>query len=1357
MKAKAYLRRAFQIVFIIHLVCVSVPAQAVETTHNGITLSWDALPLTDIAPGPSETWNNNYYYQSAQFSPEGDWLSVRITLPAEYVEASNWGSRIYLYDPTTGSIMADTGTVYNWVLPVEDLELVASVPVNVTNNETWNAFMIGVDVSAGDDYSGFVIFLSASLSLRTSLEFNPDKSGGPDDNPWTVFDLSDGPGCPGEQGLPYYSVNTATLNLVVQDSDYISAGAGPEIATTRSWNKASSQQGMFGNGWTFPYESTLTTNCFGASLKKGSGQVVHYNARLCDPAPATFPFPAESPDGVLDTLTLMSGDYWIWEERSTKHQYRYDFLATNEHGEKTYRLTSLADKNGNTATLTYDPNGRISAITDAYGRSLSFTHDANGRCRTMTTPDGKTASYAYDGNGNLIQTLDLLGTEIAYTYDADNYMTSMRVADKTTTFVYDEADGWFHVASITDANGKTKTYRSPQYRRHEITDARGNITTYISDSAGRSLAVTNAVSAFTKWEYNYTSGLPASATDANGRTTLMEYDARGNLTKLTDPLGKVTTFTFDADDNMLTRTNALDQTWNYDYDGNGNLIGMTTPMGFQATMTYDVRGRLASMTDENNRTIAFTYDSFGNIETVKDPLNNTTTYEYDVYGINRTKRTTADGKSTQYEYDNNRRLTKETYADGTFRTYSYDACSLMASTDEKGNRTELTRDNLLNILRITNPLGNSVASEYDANSNLTSLTDALNHKYVNTYDSENRLTQIKNAAGTTLVKKYDAVGNMTELSDERGKKTFLTYDKNNRHATTIDPLGNTVTNQRDALGRITQVTNARGGQIGFAYDPDGRMTQKTYNGTVVATYGYDNAGNMTSVVDATGTTTYRYNALNKVDRIEYPDTTVLSFAYDQMGNVTTITYPGGLVVGYSYDLRNRVQAVTWDSQSISYQYDAAGNPLKIVRPNSTESIYAFDATNRIVEIDHQQGATSFAKMTYTRDAVGNIVRETNTLPVSPSVSGMTMAAHYTDANQIDTWRNHGYTYDADGNITQIKDIFTDEVSWSAVYDQQNRLTQLTRGTATATYAYDGAGNRTKAVVGGAERNYHYDHLGRLIYETDGSGAMRAQFIYAGERLVAQKNSGSSYFYHFDKAGNTLALTNASGGIVNAYAYTPFGQGAGSSGTLYNPFTYVGEFGVMSEGGNIYFMKNRYYDAVTGRFIQKDPIGFTGGQSNLYAYVGNNPVEQIDPAGTAWWEDIAVGAAAAGGYAAVLVATGTPVGWGVLAVGGAAMTLKKGYDLVTTQAPKTAEALEKAGQSVSRVGRASRYLVRTCEMSDRGTMDEKINMYYQQRGGQVGLWNVFVEAKDAMVDAAGESLKTAYKTVEVVSGLKKISP
>jgi RHS repeat-associated protein len=203
-----------------------------------------------------------------------------------------------------------------------------------------------------------------------------------------------------------------------------------------------------------------------------------------------------------------------------------------------------------------------------------------------------------------------------------------------------------------------------------------------------------------------------------------------------------------------------------------------------------------------------------------------------------------------------------------------------------------------------------------------------------------------------------------------------------------------------------------------------------------------------------------------------------------------------------------------------------------------------------------------------------------------------------------------YTHDADGNLVTI----TGSRAFSATVDPQNRMTAMSLNGTSTTYTYDGLENRVKATTGSTVRNYHYDHMGRLLFETDNSGYMTAIYVYAGAKLVAIKESGSSYFYHYDKLGNTVALTGSTGAIANAYAYLPFGELANSLGTLYNPFTYVGAYGVMSEGSNIYFMKNRYYDAVSGRFLQKDPLGFGSGDFNSYAYVGSNVVNRIDPFG-----------------------------------------------------------------------------------------------------------------------------------------------
>lgn len=96
-----------------------------------------------------------------------------------------------------------------------------------------------------------------------------------------------------------------------------------------------------------------------------------------------------------------------------------------------------------------------------------------------------------------------------------------------------------------------------------------------------------------------------------------------------------------------------------------------------------------------------------------------------------------------------------------------------------------------------------------------------------------------------------------------------------------------------------------------------------------------------------------------------------------------------------------------------------------------------------------------------------------------------------------------------------------------------------------------------------------------------------------------KPSNYLYCYHVDGTGNTIAMTNENQYITHKYAYSPFGillKRYGGS----QPFQYVGQYGVMAEqyDRDLYYMKARYYDADTGRFISEDPIGFDGGDVNL---------------------------------------------------------------------------------------------------------------------------------------------------------------
>src|SRR5882762_6445685 len=162
--------------------------------------------------------------------------------------------------------------------------------------------------------------------------------------------------------------------------------------------------------------------------------------------------------------------------------------------------------------------------------------------------------------------------------------------------------------------------------------------------------------------------------------------------------------------------------------------------------------------------------------------------------------------------------------------------------------------------------------------------------------------------------------------------------------------------------------------------------------------------------------------------------------------------------------------------------------------------------------------------------------------------------------------------------------------------------------------------------------FKYDPFGRRIYKSSSSGT--SIFAYDGDNLVEETNAsgaavaryeqtqnidepltmlsgGATSFYHADGLGSVTSLSNSGGALAQTYAYDSFGKQTSSSGSLTNAFQYTArEFDSES---SLYYMRARYFDPSTGRFISEDPIGFDGGE-NFYAYTRNSPVDLKDPFG-----------------------------------------------------------------------------------------------------------------------------------------------
>jgi len=185
------------------------------------------------------------------------------------------------------------------------------------------------------------------------------------------------------------------------------------------------------------------------------------------------------------------------------------------------------------------------------------------------------------------------------------------------------------------------------------------------------------------------------------------------------------------------------------------------------------------------------------------------------------------------------------------------------------------------------------------------------------------------------------------------------------------------------------------------------------------------------------------------------------------------------------------------------------------------------------------------------------------------------------------------------------------------YDAANRLIAAS-GYKPSTFAYDGDGNRITQSVGNGTYSYINDvatPLPVVIQESGPDGPIAYEY---GLGLIEAFSPEFNFFYHYDGLGSVIALTNAAGKPVAAYAYDPWGNSLldipDNVGTK-NKFRFTGE--AIDPGTNLYYLRARYYDPDTGRFLSRDPLHGAPAIPlllNRYIYTLNNPIRFRDPSG-----------------------------------------------------------------------------------------------------------------------------------------------
>jgi RHS repeat-associated protein len=381
----------------------------------------------------------------------------------------------------------------------------------------------------------------------------------------------------------------------------------------------------------------------------------------------------------------------------------------------------------------------------------------------------------------------------------------------------------------------------------------------------------------------------------------------------------------------------------------------------------------------------------------------------------------------------------------------------------------------------------------------------------------------------------------------------------------------------------------------------GETSPGVYESTI--TYGYDIADRLLTAADsASGTITLDYN---NIDRLVSQVTSQgsIAYTYDKVGRQKTMTVAGQPVVNYDYDDGNRLKQITQGSASVRFTYDDGDRLTSKTLPNGIATEYSYDSASRPKGIVYRLGSTVLGDLTYEYDQIGRRNKVGGTFARVNLPQALTVTTH-DDANRLTQREAATLTYDNNGNLTNDG---VNTYTWNA----RNELTSISGTGLNAAFTYDAFGRRSSKTINGSTTEFLYDDFD--VVQEKVSGIPSANMLMGGlDQTVTRTDAGGSFHFLTDALGSTLSLTDQTGTEVTQYTYEPFGQTSVSGSANGNTSQYTGR---ENDGTGLHYYRARYYSPTLQRFISEDPIGFAGGNFNLYSYVGNSPVDFSDPGGT----------------------------------------------------------------------------------------------------------------------------------------------
>lgn len=893
------------------------------------------------------------------------------------------------------------------------------------------------------------------------------------------------------------------------------------------------------------------------------------------------------------------------------------------------------DARGLTTTINYDTHYRPLQTIQPDGSKEAWQYDSQGRLVRYTNLEGTVTTWRYDGKGSLLQAIDALG----------------KPEQRSHLYTYDQ---WGNTLSYRRGSGDGQ-------------GADAVTETYVYDNWGNRIEVVDAAGNVDRYAYN-AKGLPTTLTNALGSIWTRSYDNLGRFIAVQNPLGNTAQYQYNSADQVTRQTAMGGEVWRHAYDLTGLLnTKVTNPLGHSWQLARDSFGRVTSTSTPSGLIVKTAYDPLGRVSQTTDAAGNVTQYKYGASGAPDAGLLVAVASptyQTSYRYDQRGRIAQVTQLLGkpsdasasnlVAHTWHFAYNTLgqrISATSPAGHTTLYTYDALGRLIKTTDSLNNTTVQSWDAHGRLLTVTDAKGNPHRFDYDKAGRLMQETRPGGGTTRFQYDAVGQLTQRTDAGGNTRRYQYDKAGSLTTEEYQLAGLTLDQRityqynsnnqllsyaqqdgqgqsisattyqlDALGRITDRLIQLGGlatayNLGQSYHPDGQLAGHAYPDGSQAQYSYQQG---------------------QLTQVRLPNGSAISYGNYQWMQPTKIQTPGATTI-QTFDALRRPTSITVQGaanqtlMSRGYQYDPVGNITQITSDLGVTE-YSYDPLGRLTQAkpDAALQAMGLPSEQYSYDSVHN----------------RTSSSH-----QPGVWG-----YNADNQLTQYPAKQNDQVLATQVqYTLQGHTQKEVNGQSTKTYQYNAVERlvhyEETSSASSVQASYRYDPFGRRISKTVlRSGATQTTyFLYGDGGLLAEANeqgavtkaygwnpqaedmwstaplwqanpqnadlSNTATVYHYlhtDHLETPVLSTDKSGmqtwkAISEAFGDTRVDTGSAITMNLRFAGQYFdGESGLHQN----YF---RDYRPGVGRYIQRDPIGLSGGV-NTFAYAGVNSLSFTDPTG-----------------------------------------------------------------------------------------------------------------------------------------------